>query len=114
MFLDKVKIECRAGNGGNGVVSFRREKFVPNGGPNGGDGGKGGDIIFKVSKNIDNLGDFRYKKKFKAEDGSNGSANNKFGKDGKFAKSNSKPYQTKNTKQFGAKKSNKVGKGNYR
>jgi len=82
MFLDKVKIECKAGNGGNGVVSFRREKYVPNGGPNGGDGGKGGDIIFKVSKNIDNLGDFRYKKKFKAENGSDGSANNKFGKDG--------------------------------
>lgn len=83
MFLDKVKIECKAGNGGNGVVAFRREKFVPNGGPSGGDGGKGGDIIFKVSKNIDNLGDFRYKKKFKAEDGLAGSANNKFGKDGK-------------------------------
>ena len=83
MFLDKVKIECKAGNGGNGVVAFRREKFVPNGGPSGGDGGKGGDIIFKVSNNIDNLGDFRFKKNFKAEDGLNGSANNKFGKDGK-------------------------------
>ena len=69
MFLDKVKIECKAGNGGNGVVAFRREKFVPNGGPSGGDGGKGGDIIFKVSKNMDNLGEFRFKKKFKAEDG---------------------------------------------
>lgn len=83
MFLDKVKIECKAGNGGNGVVAFRREKFVPNGGPSGGDGGKGGDIIFKCSKNLDNLGDFRFKKKFKAEDGLSGSANNKFGKDGK-------------------------------
>lgn len=83
MFLDKVKIECKAGNGGNGVVAFRREKFVPNGGPSGGDGGKGGDIIFKVSKNMDNLGEFRFKKKFKAEDGLAGSANNKFGKDGK-------------------------------
>lgn len=83
MFLDKVKIECKAGNGGNGVVAFRREKFVPNGGPSGGDGGKGGDIIFKCTKNMDNLGDFRFKKKFKAEDGLAGSANNKFGKDGK-------------------------------
>lgn len=83
MFLDKVKIECKAGNGGNGVVAFRREKFVPNGGPSGGDGGKGGDIIFKCSKNLDNLGEFRFKKKFKAEDGLAGSANNKFGKDGK-------------------------------
>ena len=82
MFLDKVRIECKAGNGGNGVIAFRREKYVPNGGPNGGDGGKGGDIIFKVSKNIDNLADFRYKKKFKAEDGTSGSGNNKFGKDG--------------------------------
>lgn len=83
MFLDKVKIECKAGNGGNGVVAFRREKFVPNGGPSGGDGGKGGDIVFKCSKNLDNLGEFRFKKKFKAEDGLAGSANNKFGKDGK-------------------------------
>lgn len=83
MFLDKVKIECKAGNGGNGIVAFRREKFVPNGGPSGGDGGKGGDIIFKCSKNLDNLGEFRFKKKFKAEDGLAGSANNKFGKDGK-------------------------------
>ncbi len=83
MFLDKVKIECKAGNGGNGVVAFRREKFVPNGGPSGGDGGKGGDIIFEVNKNMNNLGEFRFKKKFKAEDGLAGSANNKFGKDGK-------------------------------
>ncbi|MBQ7351585.1 MAG: GTPase ObgE [Clostridia bacterium] len=82
MFLDKVKIECKAGNGGNGVVAFRREKYVPNGGPSGGDGGRGGDIIFKVSKNIDNLGEFRFKKKFKADNGEDGSANNKFGKDG--------------------------------
>ena len=82
MFLDKVKIECKAGNGGNGVVAFRREKYVPNGGPSGGDGGKGGDIIFKVNKNIDNLGDFRFKKKFKADNGSDGSANNKYGRDG--------------------------------
>ena len=82
MFLDKVKIECKAGNGGNGVVAFRREKYVPNGGPNGGDGGRGGDIIFKVSKDMDNLGDFRFKKKFKAENGEDGSGNNKFGKNG--------------------------------
>lgn len=83
MFLDKVKIECKAGNGGNGVVAFRREKYVPNGGPNGGDGGKGGDIIFKVSKDLDNLGDFRFKKKFKADNGEDGSGNNKFGKNGR-------------------------------
>lgn len=82
MFLDKVKIECKAGNGGNGVVAFRREKYVPNGGPSGGDGGNGGSIIFKVNKNMDNLGDFRFKKKFKAENGEDGSGNNKFGKSG--------------------------------
>lgn len=82
MFLDKVKIECKAGNGGNGVVAFRREKYVPNGGPSGGDGGNGGNIIFKVNKNMDNLGDFRFKKKFKAENGEDGSGNNKFGKSG--------------------------------
>ena len=82
MFLDKVKIECKAGNGGNGVVAFRREKYVPNGGPSGGDGGNGGSIIFKVNKNMDNLGDFRFKKKFKADNGEDGSANNKFGKSG--------------------------------
>lgn len=82
MFLDKVKIECKAGNGGNGVVAFRREKYVPNGGPSGGDGGKGGDIIFRVSKDMDNLGDFRFKKKFKANNGEDGSANNKYGRQG--------------------------------
>lgn len=82
MFLDKVKIECKAGNGGNGVIAFRREKYVPNGGPNGGDGGNGGNIVFKVNKNIDNLADFRFKKKFKAENGEDGSGNNKFGKSG--------------------------------
>jgi len=82
MFIDKVKIECKAGNGGNGVVAFRREKYVPNGGPSGGDGGKGGDIIFKVNKDMDNLGDFRFKKKFKADNGEDGSANNKFGRNG--------------------------------
>ena len=82
MFIDYVKITAKSGNGGNGAITFRREKYVPNGGPNGGDGGKGGDIIFRVSKNINNLGDFRYKKKFTAENGCDGSGNNKFGKVG--------------------------------
>lgn len=82
MFLDKVTIFCKAGNGGNGKVSFRREKFVPNGGPNGGDGGKGGDIIFRVTDKVSNLGEFRYKKHFRAQDGEDGSGNNKFGKYG--------------------------------
>lgn len=82
MFLDKVVIDCKAGNGGNGCVAFRREKYVPNGGPSGGDGGKGGDIIFRVDKNIDNLADFRYKKKFHAEDGKYGMGSNQYGKAG--------------------------------
>ena len=82
MFLDKVTIDCKAGNGGNGCIAFRREKYVPNGGPDGGDGGHGGDIIFKVDKNIDNLADFRYKKKFHAEDGKPGSGSNQYGKAG--------------------------------
>ena len=80
MFLDKVTIDCKAGNGGNGCIAFRREKYVPNGGPNGGDGGNGGDIVFKVDKNIDNLADFRYTKKFYAEDGKPGSGSNQYGK----------------------------------
>ena len=80
MFIDKVKIKCKAGDGGDGAVAFRKEKFVPNGGPNGGDGGRGGDIIFYADKNLTNLVDFRYKKVFKAGNGENGSGNNKYGK----------------------------------
>lgn len=83
MFLDKATIFCKAGDGGNGKVSFRREKFVPNGGPDGGDGGKGGDIIFKANKNVGNLGDFRYSKHFKAENGEDGGSYHCSGKSGK-------------------------------
>ncbi len=83
MFLDKATIFCKAGDGGNGKVSFRREKFVPNGGPDGGDGGKGGDIIFRASKNISNLGDFRYSKHFKADNGEDGGSYRCSGKAGK-------------------------------
>lgn len=80
MFIDKVQITCKAGNGGNGKVSFRREKFIPNGGPDGGDGGKGGDIIFVSTTNLTNLIEFRYKKIFKANDGEGGLKNNCNGK----------------------------------
>lgn len=62
MFVDQAKIYIKAGDGGDGAVSFHREKYVAAGGPDGGDGGKGGDIIFKVDDNISNLIDFRYKK----------------------------------------------------
>ena len=72
MFVDIAKIHLKAGNGGNGAVSFRREKYVAAGGPDGGDGGKGGDIIFKVADNLSTLADFRYKRKYTAEDGQKG------------------------------------------
>lgn len=83
MFLDKVEIICKAGNGGDGAVSFRREKHVPNGGPNGGDGGDGGSVIFKTTNNLTNLIDFRFKKVFRAENGENGRGTNQYGKKGK-------------------------------
>lgn len=83
MLMDKVKITCKAGDGGNGKVSFRREKFVPNGGPDGGDGGNGGNVVFKVTNKVSNLGDFRFKKHFFAEDGQDGGACNCYGKYGK-------------------------------
>lgn len=76
MFVDEAKIYIKAGNGGDGCVSFHREKYIAAGGPDGGDGGKGGDIVFKVDDNISNLIDFRYKKKYIAEKGQNGSSKN--------------------------------------
>lgn len=80
MFLDYVKIFIKAGNGGNGAVSFHREKYVPNGGPDGGDGGNGGNIVFVADKNLNTLVDFKFKKHFRAENGGNGSAKNCTGK----------------------------------
>ena len=82
MFTDYVKIIAKAGNGGNGAISFRREKYVAAGGPDGGDGGKGGDIYMVVDKDINTLVDFRYNKKFKAENGKNGEGAHKYGKSG--------------------------------
>ena len=82
MFTDYTKIFIKAGNGGNGAVSFRREKYVAAGGPDGGDGGKGGDIYFKVDKDKNTLIDFRYNKKYKAGNGENGSGNHCNGKYG--------------------------------
>ena len=72
MFLDKAKIFIKAGDGGNGMVSFRREKYVPEGGPSGGDGGRGGDLIFEVDANLSTLMDFKYKKHHRANRGVNG------------------------------------------
>lgn len=82
MFTDYAKIYVSSGKGGNGAVSFRREKYIASGGPDGGDGGKGGDIYFEVDPDINTLIDFRYKKKFKAENGANGEGARRSGKGG--------------------------------
>ena len=81
MFVDQAKIYIKAGDGGDGAVSFHREKYVAAGGPDGGDGGKGGDIVFVVDDNISNLIDFRYKRKYVAEKGQNGGGKNCSGRD---------------------------------
>jgi len=80
MFIDYVKIYIKAGNGGNGAVAFRREKFVPKGGPAGGNGGNGGNVIFLADSNLHTLLDFRYKKKYLAPDGKSGANSLKDGK----------------------------------
>ncbi len=80
MFVDKVQIEASAGSGGNGIIAFRREKFVAQGGPFGGSGGKGGNVIFKVDMGLKTLLDFRYNKKYKAENGENGKTKAQHGK----------------------------------
>lgn len=82
MFVDRAKIFIKSGKGGNGCVSFRREPFVPEGGPDGGDGGKGGDVIFQADRNLRTLMDFRYKRKYEAENGQDGMKKKKYGKNG--------------------------------
>lgn len=82
MFIDYVKITAKSGDGGNGAVTFRREKYVAAGGPDGGDGGRGGSIYFRVDPDVNTLLDFRYKRKFKAENGKNGEGSHRFGKSG--------------------------------
>lgn len=82
MFIDRAKIYVKAGNGGNGMVSFHREKYIAAGGPDGGDGGKGGDVLFMVDEGLNTLIDFRYKKNFKAEPGQDGGPSNCSGKNG--------------------------------
>jgi GTP-binding protein len=82
MFIDEAKIHIKAGNGGDGAVSFLREKYVANGGPDGGDGGKGGDIVFVADENARTLADLRYLKKYVAEDGEKGGKRNRAGKYG--------------------------------
>jgi len=82
MFVDRAKITIKSGKGGDGAVTFRREPFVPEGGPDGGDGGKGGDVIIMADRNLRTLMDFKYKKKYEAEDGQNGMKKKRFGKYG--------------------------------
>ena len=82
MFVDRARIIVRSGKGGDGHVSFRREKFVPDGGPDGGDGGRGGDVIFQVDEGLNTLIDFRHVRKYKAGDGAEGGKKNCRGKDG--------------------------------
>ncbi|MDR3239046.1 MAG: GTPase ObgE [Clostridiales bacterium] len=85
MFIDRVKIHVSAGRGGDGCVSFFRAKYVPNGGPDGGDGGKGGDVVFETDEGMAALSDFRYRKIFKAEPGENGQKRNCTGRSGEDA-----------------------------
>ncbi len=81
-FADEALIEVRSGNGGNGCVAFRREKYIPHGGPNGGDGGKGGDVIFCVKRNLRTLAKIRHQHCFKAKNGGDGQGWNRYGADG--------------------------------
>ncbi len=81
-FLDQAKVYVRAGDGGNGCVSFRREKFIEFGGPDGGDGGKGGDVIVECVANLNTLLDYRYQQHFKAKKGGHGMGQNRTGAKG--------------------------------
>ena len=81
-FIDKARITVRAGNGGNGAIAFHREKYVASGGPDGGDGGRGGDIIAVVDEHMSTLMDFRYKRKYTAGNGMDGQGKRCSGKDG--------------------------------
>jgi GTP-binding protein len=81
-FADEAFIEVSSGNGGNGCAAFRREKYVPRGGPSGGDGGRGGDVVFQVRRNLRTLAHLRYKQSFKAENGRDGEGRSRYGRNG--------------------------------
>lgn len=85
MLIDRARIYVRAGTGGNGSASFRREKFAPKGGPDGGDGGRGGNVVLRVRRNLNSLVAFQYNQRFEAQDGGNGASSNMHGKNGKSA-----------------------------
>ena len=82
MFIDEATIRIKAGDGGNGCLAFRREKFVPRGGPSGGDGGKGGDVIMESSERHNTLVHFRFNPEYKAQRGRHGEGSNKTGREG--------------------------------
>ena len=82
MFLDRAEIEVESGRGGAGAMSFRRESYMPHGGPDGGDGGKGGDVVIEVDPQLATLLDFRYRQRYGAENGRNGSSKTSTGKSG--------------------------------
>src|SRR5829696_1147376 len=82
MFIDRTKIRIQGGHGGNGVTAFRREKFVPRGGPSGGDGGRGGDVWLEADESLNTLLHLRYNPEHKAERGRHGEGSNRYGKDG--------------------------------
>lgn len=82
VFIDEVRIQVASGKGGDGVVHFRREKYIPFGGPDGGDGGRGGDVVLEVKPNLNSLFHFQHKSRFKAQDGARGGGNNRTGKTG--------------------------------
>jgi len=125
-FIDEAKIFVKAGDGGQGCASFRREKFVPKGGPDGGDGGKGGDVVISGSQDLASLLDFKYRRIFKAEKGKNGSGSNKKGREGKnlvihvpfgtvvFEEGNSKPLVdiTSDQDTYSVARGGRGGRGN--
>ena len=128
MFVDRARIFIKSGKGGDGAVSFRREPFVPEGGPDGGDGGKGGDVIFQADENLITLMDFRYKRKYEAENGQNGMKKKRYGKNGQdlvikvpvgtvvIDEASGLVMQdlTENGQSFVAAKGGKGGKGNVK
>ena len=91
-FIDKARIFCRAGKGGNGAVAFHREKYVSAGGPDGGDGGNGGNIVLVVDDNMSTLMDFRYKRKYVADNGMDGQGRSEERRVGKECRSRWSPY----------------------
>jgi len=95
MLVDYTKIYVKSGDGGNGAITFRREKYVAAGGPDGGDGGKGGDVYFIVDPDANTLINFKYNRKYKAQNGENGSGNNCYGKNSRMFKCASDSFNRK-------------------